>query len=842
MPFFQRRQRQLSVPGLDDSPPSPARPDGAAVARERVQQIGGGIGGCVTPRRGEGGDEASPSSDGSESGSETALAPGASDEGGRLAFSTPTSMAPLSVEGSTAAAAAAAASAAAAAAAAKNGSTSSGRQASAAFADLGAGTPGGREHRHRFSWREFAYMCGPGLLMAVAYLDPGNLEADIQAGAHVGYSLLWFVALAFGCGFAFQCMTARLGIVTGRDLAAVAGEFFFGFAPPSSSGAAAERKSALLSPSSSGAAAERKSFLLSPSSSGAAAERRSFPLFKSKLTFCFLGPFPLPRFPPPPPSGDSYPRGARIVLWILLEVALVGADIQETIGSAIAIALLSGGRIPLWGGCLLITVAAFVVLLLERCGARHLEAVFGGLIAMQGLSAGVNYVQAGVPQRDVLRGLFIPKMPASAVPFAVGALGALVMPHNIYFASALASTSRPDVVPKGTAVAPAAAVSPSSSAASEGDDGGAAAAGAVPAAGAGAAAAAQAPSTPTVMRRAGSIDGDDCSTPIVAAAARASLSSAASPAAALPAAATPASAAATGTTPLRKSAHTLHTSTTTTTGLSASRTRVLLLYARLEAGIVLLGAFCINLFVVCLFAHGFYGTPQANEIGLASAGAYLGERFGALFKYLWAVGLLASGMSATITLTYAGQIVMAGLLRFEVTSWRRLLGTRAVALIPTVTIAAVFEGTGSSRRFDGMNQLLNVLQAMVLPFSLVPVIALTASPAVIPHLPFRTRGWLLAFACSVAALVAAIDGYLVVDFARELAGGGGGVGAATWAGLVFLLGSYYALIGYFAVGPVRVERWARGAAAAAARGARRVAASIKGTKWNDAGAMMEVHL
>lgn len=63
------------------------------------------------------------------------------------------------------------------------------------------------------------------MLMAVAYLDPGNLEADIQAGAHVGFSLLWFVALAFGCGFAFQCMTARLGIVTGRDLAAVAGEF-----------------------------------------------------------------------------------------------------------------------------------------------------------------------------------------------------------------------------------------------------------------------------------------------------------------------------------------------------------------------------------------------------------------------------------------------------------------------------------------------------------------------------------------------------------------------------------------------------------------------------------------
>ena len=109
----------------------------------------------------------------------------------------------------------------------------------------------------------------------------------------------------------------------------------------------------------------------------------------------------------------------------------------------------------------------------------------------------------------------------------------------------------------------------------------------------------------------------------------------------------------------------------------------------------------------------------------------------------------------------------------------------------------------------------------------------------IPHLPFRTRGLLLAFACSVAALVAAIDGYLVVDFVKEL---GAGNGAATWAGLICLLGGYYALILYFAVGPVRVERAARSAAAAAIRAGRRVAGSVKGTKWNDAGAMMEVHL
>jgi hypothetical protein len=54
------------------------------------------------------------------------------------------------------------------------------------------------------------------------------------------------------------------------------------------------------------------------------------------------------------------------------------------------------------------------------------------------------------------------------------------------------------------------------------------------------------------------------------------------------------------------------------------------------------------------------------QVGLESAGDHLGLRYGSMFRTLWAVGLLASGQVATIGLTYAGQLVMSGLLGMKV--------------------------------------------------------------------------------------------------------------------------------------------------------------------------------
>lgn len=121
-----------------------------------------------------------------------------------------------------------------------------------------------------FSWRKLWLFTGPGFLMSIAFLDPGNLEGDLQAGAIAGYSLLWLLMWATAMGLLVQLLSARLGVATGRHLAEL--------------------------------------------------------------------------------CREEYPTWARMVLWVMAELALIGADIQEVIGSAIAIKILSNGAVPLWAG------------------------------------------------------------------------------------------------------------------------------------------------------------------------------------------------------------------------------------------------------------------------------------------------------------------------------------------------------------------------------------------------------------------------------------------------------------------------------------------------------------
>jgi len=59
---------------------------------------------------------------------------------------------------------------------------------------------------------------GPAIIASIAYMDPGNFATNIQAGAKYGYELLWVVLLANVIAMLFQALSAKLGIVTGRNL------------------------------------------------------------------------------------------------------------------------------------------------------------------------------------------------------------------------------------------------------------------------------------------------------------------------------------------------------------------------------------------------------------------------------------------------------------------------------------------------------------------------------------------------------------------------------------------------------------------------------------------------
>jgi manganese transport protein len=71
----------------------------------------------------------------------------------------------------------------------------------------------------RGGMRAYLAFAGPAVIASIAYMDPGNFATNIQAGARYGYTLLWVVLLANLIAMLFQALSAKLGIVTGRNLA-----------------------------------------------------------------------------------------------------------------------------------------------------------------------------------------------------------------------------------------------------------------------------------------------------------------------------------------------------------------------------------------------------------------------------------------------------------------------------------------------------------------------------------------------------------------------------------------------------------------------------------------------
>src|SRR2546428_4115759 len=68
-------------------------------------------------------------------------------------------------------------------------------------------------------WRKMFAFAGPGYLVAVGYMDPGNWATDLQGGARYGYTLLSVIVISNLMAILLQSLSARLGIASGRDLA-----------------------------------------------------------------------------------------------------------------------------------------------------------------------------------------------------------------------------------------------------------------------------------------------------------------------------------------------------------------------------------------------------------------------------------------------------------------------------------------------------------------------------------------------------------------------------------------------------------------------------------------------
>src|SRR6195952_319739 len=71
----------------------------------------------------------------------------------------------------------------------------------------------------RKGFKRFIAYIGPAYLVSVGYMDPGNWATDLQGGAQFGYKLIWILLMSNLMALLLQGLSARLGIVRGRDLA-----------------------------------------------------------------------------------------------------------------------------------------------------------------------------------------------------------------------------------------------------------------------------------------------------------------------------------------------------------------------------------------------------------------------------------------------------------------------------------------------------------------------------------------------------------------------------------------------------------------------------------------------
>jgi len=146
----------------------------------------------------------------------------------------------------------------------------------------------------------------------------------------------------------------------------------------------------------------------------------------------------------------------------------------------------------------------------------------------------------------------------------------------------------------------------------------------------------------------------------------------------------------------------------------------------------------------CVTPSGLAG--YCGTIGLSNAGSSLASILPENAPILFGLGLLAAGQASTLSGTMAGQYVMEGFLELRIPFWLRMIITRSVALVPAIAVSLMqFE----FQQMDNLNQFINVLQSIQLPFALLPLLHFACDRTVMSFWAVsgfqRLVGWLIAF-------------------------------------------------------------------------------------------------
>ena len=215
-----------------------------------------------------------------------------------------------------------------------------------------------------------------------------------------------------------------------------------------------------------------------------------------------------------------------------------------------------------------------------------------------------------------------------------------------------------------------------------------------------------------------------------------------------------------------------------------------------DSAVALNLAFVVNAAILVMAAAVFHRAGHTDVADIQRAHQLLQGTLGSTWAPLaFAVALLASGQSSTVTGTLAGQIVMEGFLAIRIPPWVRRLITRLAAIVPAVVTISLFGE-------NGVGELLVISQvvlALQLPFAAVPLIHLVSDRKKMGAL--AVGGPLRALAWACAAAIVALNGWLVAD---TLHGWSVGLGPSArrvaWAA-VPLVAALVVLLAYLSLKP-----------------------------------------
>jgi NRAMP (natural resistance-associated macrophage protein) metal ion transporters len=181
-----------------------------------------------------------------------------------------------------------------------------------------------------------------------------------------------------------------------------------------------------------------------------------------------------------------------------------------------------------------------------------------------------------------------------------------------------------------------------------------------------------------------------------------------------------------------------------------------------DSNIQLTLAFIVNSLLLILGAALFFGTN--SELGrfvdlfnALSDSKIVGAIASPVLSMLFAIALLASGQSSTITGTLAGQLIMEGFIHLRMPLWAQRLLTRLFSIVPVLIFAIYYHG--NEAKIEGLLTFSQVFLSIALPFAMIPLIMFTSDKKLMG--PFANRPWVKYVAWIVAVILIILNIQLI---------------------------------------------------------------------------------